>query len=624
MVRPHFGPPRLKPRPYRDGHSSGPNEGNYSPDSKRRDDQNYSTKAPYNSRESRGRGRPPGVRRVPLMGEHRESRFNHWRSPNQDSYQSYPPKMEPHHNQRRPSPPRQNRPPYDHHFSCGRTPTRGSHSHRGPHFHTHPSDHQPPSSRHFHNHPADRRPDSAPPSRGSFRGHKRQPPFGHPDHRNRYPRYSPRERHHEYTGLKRWNEDGGFSHPHNGEHRPSSSQRSPREMHGRGLMPERWSSDQDSRRQRGPGERQGSRSHSRERAQDVSHLPPLRSPSWKRGPSPSSYHQNPQETGPRKRLRSDIRIPDAPQDYGNPKNHRPQPLNVARPFGGRPLSFRDKSFLLKSRQVRTESLMKLKLPPYIKPRLGLGDPVPRGDVSSVLELRKRRFQSDFPLTKLEPRGKPEQSTSKEDSSTKSSSRDSDSSKEQVESHRALNKHRSSPIEKRDLVVLSHWDSSSKDGSPHRSQSPKSKPDDDDDEEEDDDDEEEEDDDDDDDDDAESSRLSKTSDSRSFPDEQRRNYLDKRAYGFRPFGMMPDHRTGRPFRRPGPGPLQRPRFPGGFRRPGPELSGHRRPLMETFVPRPFPPQKPTFKKSQSIVYKYRSMRVVRQHPRYNSGPSHQHW
>lgn len=205
----------------------------------------------------------------------------------------------------------------------------------------------------------------------------------------------------------------------------------------------RWSSDQDSRRQRGPGERQGSRSHSRERAQDVSHLPPLRPPSWKRGPSPSSYHQDPQErplSGPRKRMRSDIRIPpsDCPQEYETPKHLRPQPFNVARPYGGKPLSFRDKSFLVKSREVRAESLMKLKLPPYIKPRLGLGGPVPRGDISSVLEFRKRRFQSNFPLSKLE---KPQLSPSKEDSTTKSSSRDSDSSKEQVESHRALSKRR---------------------------------------------------------------------------------------------------------------------------------------------------------------------------------------
>lgn len=211
-------------------------------------------------------------------------------------------------------------------------------------------------------------------------------------------------------------------------------------------MEYRWSSDQDSRRQRGPAERQGSRSHSRERAQDGSHLPPLRPPSWKRGPSPSSYHQDPEErplSGPRKRMRSDIRIPpsdDGPEEYESPKHPRPQPFNVARPFGGKPLSFRDKSFLVRSRQVRAESLMKLKLPPYIKPRLSLGGPVPRGSISSVLAFRKKRFQSNFPLSKLE-REKPERSTSKEDSTTKSSSRDSDSSKEQVESHRALNKRR---------------------------------------------------------------------------------------------------------------------------------------------------------------------------------------
>uniref|UniRef100_H3BVX9 Uncharacterized protein n=1 Tax=Tetraodon nigroviridis TaxID=99883 RepID=H3BVX9_TETNG len=599
MARPHFGPPRLKPsaliRPYRDGHSSRANEGNYSPDSKsRRDDQDYPVKAPYNSRESRGRGR------TPLMGEQREPRFNHWRSSSQDSYQSYPPKMELHHNQRRPSSPRHNRPPH-HHFTPGCAPTRGYHSQRGRPFHAHPSDRQSPSSRHFHSHPADRRPEWAPPYRGFFRGHKRHPAFVHPDYRNRDPRgnYSPRERHHEYTGhgMKRWNEAGGYSHPYNGEHRPYNSQRSPREMHGRGLMPERWSSDQDSRRQRGPEERQGSRSHSRERAQDVPHLPPLRPPPWKRGPSPSSYHHDPQERPlsgpPRKRMRSDIRIPptDGPQEYESPKHPRFQPLNVARPFGGKPLSFRDKSFLEKSRQVRAESLMKLKLPPYIKPRVGLGGSVSREDISSILALRKKRFQSNIPLSKLEPREKPQQSTSKEDSTTKSSPTDSDSSKEQVESHRALNKRRSSPIEKRDLVVLSHWDSSSKDGSPRKSQSPNSKP-------------------------GETvlvihfsvqTPFKPARSPRSLPGEQKRiRYLDKSSYS-------PDCLV-----------FQRPRFPGGFRRPGPEMSANRRPLMESFVPRPYPPQKPTFRTSQNILYKYRSMRVIRQHPRYNSGPRQQHW
>lgn len=211
-------------------------------------------------------------------------------------------------------------------------------------------------------------------------------------------------------------------------------------------MEYRWSSDQDSRRQRGPVERQGSRSHSKERAQDVSHLPPIRPPTWKRGPSPSSHHEDPEEkpqSGPRKRMRSDIRIPPShtSEEYVNPKHQRPLAFRVARPFGGKPLSFRDKSFLVKSRQFRAESLMKLNLSPHVKPRLGVGNPAPRGSISSVLAFRKRRFQSNIPLAKLEPRGNPQQSTPKEDSSPKSSSRDSDSSKEQVESHQALNKRR---------------------------------------------------------------------------------------------------------------------------------------------------------------------------------------
>ncbi|XP_020778606.1 serine/arginine repetitive matrix protein 1 [Boleophthalmus pectinirostris] len=574
MVRPHFGPPRLKPRPYRDDGMGSSSDSNYR---SRRDDHDFHGKPPpLHWKDSRGRGRPQMVKRVSSVGEPREPRFNNWRSTNEDSYHSYPSKTEPHH-QRRPSPSRPNRSPHNQHHP--RSP-----AHRGPPFHSHPPPgHRSPSPRHFHSHPEDRRPGPPPPFRGSFRG-KRHPGFSHPEQRSREPpmNYSPRDRPYEPSHMRRWNGAGAFSHNDKG----------PREFHGRG--PERWA-EQDPGRQRGPMERQHSRSHSRERAQDThSHPPPFRPPSWK-GSSPHSPPHERHMPVPRKRRISDVHPHPSDHAMGHddakhPRRERPQLMNMprplaprpfgprpfgprpfgTRPFGprpfgarpfGRPLSLRDRSFLIKSRQMRAESLMKLRLPPSFKARASF---------SSVLALRKKRFESGAaPLRKPEQREtRPKQSPTK----TEGNASQSSDSKEQVESRRSVNSHRSSPPKKDDLVVLSHWESgagsSSKDHSPSRDHNPKTE---------------------------RHSGPESTSTSRNDKPHFTRSFEDRnRGYS----DCRPDKPDGF-FRRP---------FPAGPRRPGPP--------MDRF-------QRPAFRKSLSIVSKYRNMRVMRQRGSYSRGPD-QRW
>ncbi|XP_072302322.1 uncharacterized protein [Eucyclogobius newberryi] len=572
MVRPHFGPPRLKPRPFRDDNGMGSSsDNNYR--SRREDHDFHGKPPPPHWKESRGRGRPPMAKRVPPVGEPRESRFNSWRSSNEDSYRSYPSKMEPHH-QRRPSPSRPNRSPHGPHHSRSPQYTR-SPAHRSPPFHSHPPPgHRSPSPRHFHSHPEDRRPGPPPPFRGSFRG-KRHPGFSHPEQRNRDPPGNYRERPYEPPHTKRWNGAGAFAHPHN--------DKNPREFHGRG--PERWA-EHDPRRQRGPMERQHSRSHSRERAQDAhSHPPPFRPASWKGAPPQSLSHERHMPV-PRKRI-SDVY--QQPSDHAIVHDHpkhlrreRPQLMNMPRPLGprpfgprpfgsrpfgprpfgtrpfGRPMSLRDKSFLIKSRQMRAESLMKLRLPPSFKARASF---------STVLALRKKRFESGAaPLRKQETR--PKHSPIKTEDNDSSSSSDS---KEQVESRRSVNSHRSSPP-KDDLVVLSQWESgagsSSKDLSPSRNHnlgternSGAEN--------------------------ASTSRFNKPHFTRSF---EERNH---------PYQYCRPDKPDVFFRRP---------FHAGPRRPGPP--------MDRF-------QRPAFRKSLSIVSKYRNLRVMRQRGSYSRGPD-QRW
>lgn len=153
-------------------------------------------------------------------------------------------------------------------------------------------------------------------------------------------------------------------------------------------------------------------------------------------------------TGPRKRRMPDFNSPpsDFVPDHDHPKyprRGRPQLLGFSRPYRGKPLSLRGRSYLLKGRQFQAESLMRLRIPPYVKPRFHPGYPAARGNMRAILAMRKKRFQPNAaPLRKQAAEAKPQQSPSKEEGSTsRSSSKVSESDKEKPESQRSLSTRR---------------------------------------------------------------------------------------------------------------------------------------------------------------------------------------
>ncbi|KAL0994004.1 hypothetical protein UPYG_G00116640 [Umbra pygmaea] len=170
---------------------------------------------------------------------------------------------------------------------------------------------------------------------------------------------------------------------------------------------------------------------------------------------------------------------------------------------------------------------------------------------------------------------------------------------------------------RDLVVVSQWQapgrtSSSKDSPPRdRSRTPKNKP----------------------------ERYYNSNEQLTLNERFSKNESSPspsprdRRYAERKIDMQEEnHRPERTFKKPGP--PQRPSFRPSNpnrkadsppqRRPGPEPPGPiRKPLMGSFVPRPFS-QRPGFRKSQSILSKYRNLPTTRQRVPSSRGSHYRRW
>ncbi|XP_060768671.1 serine/arginine repetitive matrix protein 1 isoform X2 [Neoarius graeffei] len=590
MVRPHSGSPRSRQRSFSDSSHSEHHGGRLGPSS--RGFRGPSGKAPPSWREGSSRGHSPYPRdKRPLMGEPRARSHGHWTPQNQDNFRPYPMSQDSQRGRRRSSPSRSNRPPTVQH----RHSPHGPSGHHRP-FQSNHSSHVYPSSRYFHSPPSDRR---GPSPHNSFRAPQRYQNSPHEQERSwgsgRQP--SPRERtlgRPAHEGH-RWNGPGGYPHP-NGEPRPSDfPQRKPRVFHERNPYPERWSTEREPRKQygdagRGRGRGRGRPWHHasewpRREGGNLYPRPPYRSPSWKSG-QPSSSNSSSrfpprlQERPPMRPMKRRIqelgRPPLHELEHGPPKRFRkempgrPMPLKG---FGGRGLSLKEKSRLLKGHKFRAESITQFKMPP---PRPRPSDKLQRNKMQEAEHVGK---SSRLPLRKLALKKSVKRQPSRESpTGTNSKSADPEMDSEtQVESRRSVRARSSSPLDRQlahDMVVVSHWEAGTRSSSPKSSTSWKS-------------------------------RMSHHKTGGNLNHRFGSSARDQKQ-------RRPMDAPGKPLRKPGP--FQGP--DGVFRRP----------LMATVLTRPPLHQKPVFRKSQSIMTKYRNMQTLRHkappHPR--QATSYRRW
>uniref|UniRef100_A0A671L9B2 Serine/arginine repetitive matrix protein 1-like n=1 Tax=Sinocyclocheilus anshuiensis TaxID=1608454 RepID=A0A671L9B2_9TELE len=596
MVRQHSGSPRSKHRPFSVNYSSMNHEGRFGPPSRsQRGFRGPPGKAPPSWRDNNSSGPQPYPKRPSFMGERRERPHGPWMQ-HEDNFHPYPSSQDSQRGRRRPSPPRSSRPPPVQHRQSPHGPIHGPPSHRAPLFHENHLSHTSPS-RHFHGPPSDRR---IPSPHSSFRGPQRRPS---PQEHDRSWCPTPRERLRPFgrpaLGRHHWNGPGGYPHPPGGDLRLSGPpQRKPREFHGRSSYPERWSAERDHRVPHGELGREswrpsmewahggGGSPHTR---------PPYRSPARRPGPPPSGSSLRPyppfrlQERPfgwPMKRKSQEFRRPPSSSalEHGPPKRFRrelsvrPLPL---RGFRGRGLSLQDKSRLIKARKFRAESVAQFKLPPP-RPRISERVQNPKPQTAP----KNAKDSPGVPPRKLSLKKMPSsrESSPHTDSKTAEPERDSET---KVESRRSVSAHSSSPIGRRlspDLVVVSHWEAghkpstSPKNNTPWRNKAPKSK---------------------------------------SEESESHGNLtLNERFTKLQsPIRSSQEQKERRPNFQPTAG-VKRGSAPDGVTR---------KPLMGTLIPRPPFNQKPVFKKSQSIMSKYKNLQTLRHKvPHQRQATSYRRW